>query len=126
MLKQIINGKRVIVSTASLQADAAPARNSKPTRAATFSVAAMPKITRVEQDAARNAAAIIDLQNAGGIVARGAWQTGSGNYKKARAVPEGAQEFTSYDRSAPASVVAWFAAHPRAQRCVAVVQAVAA
>lgn len=68
---------------------------------------------------ARHAKAIKDLQDAGGIVARGAWQVGTGNFKKARAVPVGATQYASYDK-APAHVVAWFAAHPRAQNCVAI------
>lgn len=48
----------------------------------------------------KNRQAIIDLHIAGGIVARGAWRN---------------------DNSAPAYVLAWFTAHPRALRCVALV-----
>jgi hypothetical protein len=79
-------------------------------------------MTKTEiNNAARNEAAIKDLTALGGIVARGAWQTGTGNYKKARAVPVGAAEFFKDQSNSPAHVVAWFTAHPRAQRCVAIV-----
>ena len=69
----------------------------------------------------KNRQAIIDLHIAGGIVARGAWQIGAGNYKKARDVPDRAAEFRRNDNSAPAYVLDWFTAHPRALRCVALV-----
>ena len=99
---------------------------------------AKPKQTRAEIASTKDAAAIADLQAAGGIVAYGAWQTGAGNYKKARAVPDGAivwvksdtcastyyrLDFTEVVRSprAPAHICAWFAARPRAQRCVAII-----
>jgi hypothetical protein len=82
----------------------------------------MTALTKTEiNNNARNAVAIKDLQMLGGIVARGAWQTGTGNFKKARAVPAGAAEFTNCDSKAPLHVLSWFAQHPRAQRCVAIV-----
>jgi hypothetical protein len=97
-------------------------------------VPAPAKMTRAEQAAARDAAAIADLRKEGGIVAFGAWQTGTGNYKKARAIPEGAVVWKKMDcesrnaefgmparlPKAPAHVCKWFADHPRAQRCVAI------
>ena len=90
------------------------------TAATKISKAVKPKQTRAEISAAKDAAAIADLKAAGGIVAYGAWQTGTGNYKKARAVPNGAAVFPNGERT-PDHVQAWFAAHPRAQRCVAIV-----
>jgi hypothetical protein len=133
MLKSVVNGQRIVLSTASLQAEAAPAEiqtHAQKCQAGRDAaqlrwLAAQPpkiKMTRTEQDAARTATAIADLQAAGGIVARGAWQTGTGNYKKARVVPVGAAEFNKHDNHALANVQAWFAAHPRAQRCVAALE----
>lgn len=107
----------------SLQADAPTTRkNSR----AFVKLPAPVKLNKTQQ-------AIIDLHIAGGIVAFGAWQTGTGNYKKARAIPDGAVVWSKLDTEsyqympntpirppkAPAHVCAWFAAHPRAQRCVA-------
>jgi hypothetical protein len=77
--------------------------------------------------------AILDLQAFGGIVAFGAWQTGTGNYKKSREIPDGAVVWSKIDTEsyqympntiirppkAPQHVCDWFAAHPRAKRCVA-------
>lgn len=89
----------------------------------TQAVTQKPKQTREEQTAARNAAAIADLMASGGIVAKGAWQTGTGNYKKARAVPAGATLYTRNQSAwpeTPSNVRSWFSNHPRAQACVAV------
>lgn len=81
----------------------------------------MTNLTKTEiNNNARNAAGIKDLRALGGIVARGAWQSGTGNFKKARPVPAGATEYSSGNTTAPADVLAWFAAHPRAKRCVAI------
>lgn len=127
MLKSVVNGQRVVVSSTSLQSDEVVVKSkNNPQKTHYVVVPAPAKLTRAEQDAARNEAAIADLRREGSIVARGAWQTGTGNYKKARAVPAGAQEFHKAEGRAPANVLAWFAAHPRAQRCVAVLEAVAA
>jgi hypothetical protein len=130
----------------SLQADALPSRRlqadimsvckkNDAERILRLKNAAKPKQTRAEQDAARTVAAIADLRKEGGIVAFGAWQTGKGNYKKSRAIPDGAVVWSKTDTEsiqyfadqparppkAPAHVCAWFAAHPRAQRCVALI-----
>ena len=70
---------------------------------------------------ARNELALADLKSLGGIVAKGAWQTGKGNYKKARAVPVGATMYGAHlATSAPKNIQDWFKAHPRAQACIAV------
>lgn len=70
----------------------------------------------------KNAAALAALEQAGGIIARGAWQTGTGNFKKAREIPVGA---CLYQRDAaaipPARISRWFIDHPRAMACVALV-----
>jgi hypothetical protein len=98
----------------SLQADAAPKRQHKNDF--------VPVPAPVKLD--KNQQAIIDLHVAGGIVAFGAWQTGTGNYKKARAVPTGAAVYMASDLprgTMPTHVQAWFLTHPRAQRCVAIV-----
>jgi hypothetical protein len=81
--------------------------------------------TRTEALAIKNAKALEDLASAGGIIAFGAWQTGTGNYKKARDIPARAAVFikphSDFSRAQmPAHVAAWFDTHPRAQRCVAI------
>jgi hypothetical protein len=110
----------------SLQADGVVIKAKSPAQKVYAVVPTPVKQTRTE-------AAIADLQFAGGILAFGAWQTGTGNYKKSRAVPEGAVVWSIYDTEsrdaefglparqprAPAHICTWFAAHPRAQRCVA-------
>jgi hypothetical protein len=109
----------------SLQADAAPRRQHK------NDFVPVPAPVRLD----KNQRAIIDLHIAGGIVAYGAWQTGTGKRKKARAIPAGAAVWSKIDTEshqympdmpvtppkAPAHICAWFKAHPRAQRCVAIV-----
>lgn len=121
MLKELVNGVRVIVSTISLQAEKtsprsisqqAPAHNPRTTSAA-------PKRTRIQIAQAQNDLDLRDLQAAGGIVARSAWTVGTGNYQ--RNVPNGAAVYASYDSAAPAHVQAWFAQHPRAQNAVAII-----
>jgi hypothetical protein len=82
--------------------------------------------TRTEALAIKNTQAWEDLDNAGGIIAFGSWQTGTGNFKKARDIPARAAVFSKphsdFSRGQmPAHVAAWFDAHPRAQRCVALV-----
>jgi hypothetical protein len=108
----------------SLQADVAAKRNK------TFDFVPVPAPVKLTKDQQ----AITDLHILGGIVAFGAWQTGTGNYKKARAVPEGAVVWSKSDTEsyqympdmpikppkAPAHICTWFAAHPRALRCVAI------
>lgn len=69
----------------------------------------------------KNDQAIADLKAVGGIVAKGAWQVGTGNYKKARGIPVGAQICLRESRDLPAAVAFWFTNHPRAQACVAIV-----
>ena len=80
--------------------------------------------TRTQAQAMKNCQAYETLGQAGGIIAFGAWQTGTGNFKKSRAVPPKAAVFSKphsdFSRALlPEHVAAWFDAHPRAQRCVA-------
>lgn len=122
----------------SLQADGVVTQSTNHTTRTTYTVE-KPKLkkTRAEIDAQRNSMALADLAGMGGICAFGAWQTGTGNFKKARQVPEGAVIWSKSDAEsfqymqdtpakpprAPAHICAWFAAHPRALRCVALIEA---
>lgn len=75
--------------------------------------------TRAQAERNKNAGAIADLHNAGGIMACGLWQTGAGNYKKQRDTPTGAKVYQKYESTLPAKVREWFMQHPRAVRCIA-------
>ena len=78
------------------------------------------KQTRAEIARAKNDKAIADLRAVGGIVAYGAWSTGAGNFKSKRSIPLGAYIYKQ--GAGPAHVQAWFATHPRALRCVAILE----
>lgn len=125
MLKQIVNGVRTMVSNISLQADHTVTATKFTAKRTTYTAAVKaPKRTRAEIAQAQDDLDMRDLLAAGGIVARGAWTAGSGNYKRTRNVPTGACTYASYDTSAPAHVRAWFAQHPRAQNAVAIIKAI--
>jgi hypothetical protein len=132
MLKSVIDGQRVVVSSSSLQSDEVVVQSKNKSQKMHYAVVPTPaKLTLAEYAAARDAQAIADLRKNGGIVAFGAWQTGAGNYKKARAVPAGAAVWWAHDvryphMKCPTNVCEWFAEHPRAKRCVAIVEAAAA
>jgi hypothetical protein len=132
MLKEVVDGQRVVVSTATLQSEELVMQTKNKTQKARYSTVPAPvKLTRAEQDAARTDAALADLRKEGGIVAFGAWQTGTGNYKKARAVPAGAVVWWAHDVNyphlkCPPNVCDWFSAHVRAKRCIAIIEAGAA
>lgn len=130
MLKEVIDGKRVVFSSISLQADALITNVSS-----NKSVSLVKNIQRQSKHVdLQNSVALQDLHSLGGITAYSNWSTGVGNFKKARAVPVGAKVYSSWETKpqgfcitdplkvyAPANVCAWFKMHPRARRCIAVV-----
>ena len=75
--------------------------------------------TRAQEARNKHQQALLDLRNAGGIMAYGLWSTGTGNFKKRRDTPVGATVYTRYESQLPAKVREWFMQHIRAVRCIA-------